>query len=51
MQRISKPRVDAIAQARKALRGMELAIRRAKYNRATKPADAGTAHLRPSPSH
>jgi hypothetical protein len=49
MQRMSKPRVDAISQARKALRGMELAIRRAKYNRAPKRVDLGTARLRSSP--
>lgn len=34
MHQMSTPRVDAIGDARRALRGMELAIRKARFQRA-----------------
>jgi hypothetical protein len=39
MHRMNTTRVDALAEARQALRGMELAIRKARFNRAGTPAE------------
>jgi hypothetical protein len=39
MPRMSNTRVDAVAEARRALRGMELAIRKARFHRVGPPAD------------
>ncbi len=39
MHRMNTTRVDALAEARQALRGMELAIRKARFNRGGTPAE------------
>lgn len=52
MHRMTTPRVDALGDARRALRGMELAIRKARFDRAgvPQPNDAAAQKARRLPT-